>query len=147
MKVDQIGGRMTIDPMTVAVAFHQYPVLMPLTGREVLGLGFLHQPALSLGVHPDFLPGLAKNSAAFLLVKHTVVLGFVRHHVALVTRDHVDPQIRSVNAAVLNSAVGPVRYSNPNPQVEVADSGHFPGEKLIHGLRPVSSRNQDTVLL
>ena len=93
VEVNQIGGRMPVDPVTVAVPLHKDSVLVPLVRCEFLDLEPTDDPTLSLRIDHHFFPGMGENPSAFFLVEHSVVLRFSGHYVALVTGQGIQPQL------------------------------------------------------
>ena len=137
---------MTVDPVTVAVALDQDAVFVPFAGCEFLDLELSHNPAFTLWVNDNLLPRVRKNTSALFLVEHTVVLGFVGYHVALVTSHHVEPELGGVGTAVLDTAVASGGDSHLHLEVEVAHGGHLPGNEMVHLERTVGLPGQDSIL-
>ena len=84
VEVNQVGGRMPVDPVTVTVALDQDAVFMPLIRSEFLDLEPTDNPTVPLGSTTTFSP-VGENPAAFFLIEHPVVLGFSGHDAALVS--------------------------------------------------------------
>ena len=88
-----------------------------------------------------------KNATALFLVDHAVELGFAGHHAALVTGDHVEPQLGSMNAAVLDAAVATGGDTRLHPEIEVAHGSHLPGNEMIHFERTIRFPHKDAILV
>ena len=78
VEVNQIGGRMPVDPVTVAVPLHKDSVLVPLVRCEFLDLEPTDDPTLSFGSTTTF-SRYGRESVGLFLVEHSVVLRFSGH--------------------------------------------------------------------
>ena len=105
VEIDKISRRMSIDPVTMTVPFHQDAILVPLTGSEFLDFKLADHPPVAIGIHNHFLTRVREDASALFFIEHAVVSRFVGHDITLVARHHVEPAFGSVSATVLNSTV------------------------------------------
>ena len=76
-------------------------------------------PRLPLGVDDHFLTCMCQNASAPFFVEHAVVVGAIGHDVALVAGHDAVPQIGSMLASIIQSAVAARRDVDLHAQFKV----------------------------
>lgn len=105
IEINEIGGRMAIDPVLVMVTLNEDPIVVPFSRLEFFLRHFLDDPGLAFGIDDDLFSGVTQDAPSFFFVEHAVVFRDVGDDVALVASDDIKIDFGSHLPAILNAAV------------------------------------------
>jgi hypothetical protein len=145
--INEISGWMTINPLADSVTLGQNSVFIPFSGFNFPNLKSTGDPLAAWRIRYDLLSGVSENFSPSFLVKLAIMPRSGSHNVALVSGDHIQPEIGTGHCPIMNTTVSSIGNTHLNAEVEVLNRGCFPGKKTVHLQGTIRFPDQYTILL